>query len=136
MALEFDSDSPLMQRSRHLCERQDAKRDEIKANGGVSEFPALFDLKDNRVRAKLINGRYGLCWMFFDAADNPTGKFVKAHPARESTMTRKDLKEGTETAPAAVTLGGGGSGGLAGVFSLYVVVFRTDGGYPADAITA
>lgn len=35
---------------------------EILENGGVSTFPRLADLEGNELPAKLVNGRYGMCW--------------------------------------------------------------------------
>jgi hypothetical protein len=49
---------------------------EIEEAGGVSEFFGLFNLKGERVRAKLIEGRYGLCWALCDGNGRFTGKFV------------------------------------------------------------
>lgn len=58
--------------NRNLCETQA----EIVENGGRSEFWGLFDLQGNRIAAKLIDGRYGLCWALCDANRKFTGRFI------------------------------------------------------------
>lgn len=42
--------------------------------GGVHEFAALYDLAGRRVRAKLIEGKYGLCWALCDDDGNYHGR--------------------------------------------------------------
>ena len=101
--------------------------------GRVREFPALFDLQGRRVRAKVISVEskfhYGrdTVWAFCDENDRFTGKFLKAFPAREATMTRKGFHEGHEMAPAWAKLEG------ANVCSVRAHIYRTDKGYPDDA---
>ena len=90
---------------------------EVIENDRVWQFPALFDLDGNRARAKLHNGGYGPCWMFCDSNDRPTGKFITAFPARESTMAKKGYREGMEDAPAKAEIMGGSGTGLAGAAS-------------------
>lgn len=97
---------------------------EIDANGGMAEFPALFDLNGHQIPAKLINGRFGVCWALQDDKDQFTGMFIKAFPARKSTMTRKGYREGTEMAPAKAVIHGTGRG-LSGAASCRAVVVRT-----------
>ena len=111
---------------------------DITDNNGMSEFPALFDLDDNRVRAKIIhvkdNFSYGkkAVWMFVDANDKPTGKFVNAFYAKPSTMEKKGYREGKELATARAEITGGGHG-LSGCTSCSVSAVRTDKGYPESA---
>lgn len=101
----------------------------IEEAGGLSEFAALFDLDGNRVPAKLIDGRFGTCWAMCDDDGQFTGQFIKAFPARESTMERKGFREGREMAPARAKIIGSGTG-LSGAASCYAGIIRIDGGYP------
>lgn len=103
-------------------------RAKIAENRGRWEFPALFDLRMNRVPAKLIDGKFGPCWAICEEDGRFSGIFISAFPARESTMKNKGYIEGTEEAPAAAKIAGNGKG-LVGASSCYVKIFRTDRGY-------
>ena len=105
---------------------------DIEDNGGYAAFPALYDLDGNRVPAKLIDGKYGLCWaLITPGTDTFTGQFVKAFPKREATMTGKGYREGHELAPARAVIAGSGTG-LSGAASCYVRTIRTDDGTGQD----
>lgn len=105
---------------------------ELVENGGLSSFAALYDIDtDERVPAKLIDGRFGLCWAICDESGSFTGEFVSAFPKRESTMARKGYREGREFAPAMAKVVGGGTG-LAGAASCYASVVRVDDGTGTD----
>jgi hypothetical protein len=118
-----------------------AQKNEMQAtildNDGKSNFPALFNLQGQRVRAKLIRTNppwapwtTNDCW----AICNESGKFIKfisAFPVRESTMANKGYKEGFEDAPAKAVIQGSGYG-LSG--NAWAAVIRTDAGYPENAI--
>ena len=99
---------------------------QIDERGGVWDFPALFSLAGERADAKLIKGRFGMCWAFLNPAGEFTGQFIAAFPKRESTMRAKGYYEGTEVAPAKATLVGSGRG-LSGACSVRACVVRTDG---------
>lgn len=102
---------------------------EIEENDGRYEFPGLYDVESGeRVRAKLIDGRYGPCWAICDEAGEFTGKFVGAFPEKEETLERKGYEERTELAPAKAVLRGENK------VNVRAVAVRTDGGYPDDAI--
>ena len=109
-----------------------AAKKEMEANlieqGGVADQYGLFDLDGNRVRAKLIQGQYGLCWAFCDQADNFTGTFVSAFPKRASTMERKGYREDWETVAVKVEIKG------ANAVVCHPQYVRLDKGYPEDAI--
>lgn len=105
----------------------------IAANGGTSTFKGLF-LRETgeRVAAKLRDGQFGLYWMFCDENGKPTGKFL-AHSkgTKRSAMYREGFEVRDEQAPAnAVHASPPGSTGFSGLHSVYVEVYRTDGGYP------
>lgn len=104
---------------------------EIEKNGGLSEFPALFNLEGKRVRAKLINGKYGKCWAFCNPEGEFTGKFISAFPKRTKTMEKKGYREGTEMAPAYACITGNGTG-LSGLTTCFVIIRRSDKGYPEN----
>jgi len=124
-----DTDGCYTQWAHGLNQRLNSELAKIAENGGVWEFPALFDLAGNRVKAKVINGKYGACWAFCDDDGQFTGQFITAFPARKSTMRRKGYVEGWEDAPANAHITGGGQG-FAGMASCYIDIYRTDGGYP------
>jgi len=106
---------------------------DIAENNGLSSFKGLYDLEGVRVRAKVIKGKYGLCWAFCDDRDQFTGKFITAFPAKAKTMRKKGFQELDEDAPAAAKLSGNGKG-FSGLTSCYPVTYRTDKGYPDTAI--
>jgi hypothetical protein len=109
---------------------------EIRANGGNWTFPALFNLGGQRIRAKLIDGAYGMCWAFCDSLDHFTGQFISAFPARDSTMRRKGYAEGEEEAPAiAKHWAPEGARGTGGCLSVQTIVERLDKGYPDNAVS-
>lgn len=129
-----DTDGFVSQAASGITAREHRLAAEIEANGGTSTFPALFNLEGERVRAKLIPGKYGDCWAFCDADDRFTGVFVSAFPARPATMAKKGYVEGKEVAGAyATTSAPEGARGFIGLSSVRVVARRTDKGYPADA---
>lgn len=132
-----DTDGFLSQWALGLGAQRDRLQADILEDGGVAEFPALFDLQGNRVRAKLITvpdkfnyGRPKRVWAFCDLQDKLTGKFINPFPKRASTMEKKGYREGTETAPAKADIVGYGRG-LSG--HAWVATVRTDKGYPDTA---
>jgi len=107
----------------------------IDANGGVAAFWGLFDVEtDERVAAKIIDGKYGQCWALVDEDGRFTGRFISAFPKRRSTIERKGFYEDRELAPAIAKLGGGSGTGLAGCIGVRAITVRTDDGYPDDAV--
>ena len=132
-----DTDGFLTQWAHGLTAEKCRLQAQIEENGGVWEFPALFDLEGNRVRAKLISTydrfRYGYrdVWAFCDEIGRFTGQFLNAFPKRESTMAKKGYREGREDAPAKADIRGNGYG-LSG--TAWVAAVRKDGGYPTTAI--
>lgn len=135
-----DTDGCVTQWCSDLSARLYERQAEILEAGGLAEFPALFDVVTGaRVKAKLVHvpnrfRGYGTVskWLVLDAAGNAI-EWVTAFPAREATMARKGYREGREMAPAAAKIGGSGKG-LSGLATAHVVVYRTDAGYPADAV--
>jgi hypothetical protein len=126
-----DTDGFLSQWACGLTANLHRRQAEIMEAGGVAEFPALFNLDGQRVRAKLIDGKYGPCWAICDNRGRYTGEFVGAFPARESTMERKGFREGREVVEAYAFMNGTGHG-LSG--RAWVATGRKDDGYPADAV--
>ena len=127
-----DTDGFVSQWASDITARLKRLKADLLDKGGIHEFPALFDLTGKRMRAKLHHSKYGLCWMFFDANNKPTGKFISAFPKKEATMTRKGYREGTEMAPAKAEIVGGSGYGLSGVASCYPSIIRADNGYPPE----
>jgi len=123
-----DTDGFLSQWAAGLNAQREHLLAELEREGNVSEFPALCDLAGRRVRAKLINGKYGACWAMCHKDGRFTRKFVTAFLAKESTMVKKGYREGVEIAPASVKMVG------STMTNVRVVVYRTDKGYPDTAI--
>lgn len=121
-----DTDGFLTQWASGLTAQEKRAQAEIEENGGLSDFPALFDLEGNYVPAKLINGRYGLAWTLVDDEGTFTGEFVSAFPKRRATIVGKGYTEGRVLRPARATVTGGGTG-LAGAASCYVGTYTSDG---------
>lgn len=136
-----DTDGFLTQFSHGIMGQVERRKAEIAANGGVAEFPALFDLDGNLVAAKLVctYDRYALRdtykWIVL-ASDDPHSdavQWINAFPVRKSTMVRKGYTEGTVKAPAnARTWAPEGARGLSGLTSVSVQTYRTDGGFSRD----
>lgn len=113
---------------------------DIEEAGGVATFfrESLTDLDGNPVAAKLIRGKYGLCWAMLDGEDNFTGEFVSAHPVRESTMERKGYREVKSefVAPAkAIHWAPPGAKGLGGATSVQVIIVPVERGLKYDGVT-
>lgn len=126
-----DTDGFLSQWAHGINARLHDRLAQIERDGGVAEFPALFDLEGNRVRAKLIDGRWGQCWAICDDQGDFTGEFVSAFPKRASTMERKGYREGVEIARASARISAPeGARGLSGASQCYVETYRLDRGYP------
>lgn len=63
-------------------------------NNGKAFFTKLADLETGEeINAKVINSRYGACWMILDSEGNATGEFAPYKPARESTLAKRGYKE-------------------------------------------
>ena len=107
---------------------------EITDNGGLAEFPALFDLAGNLVPAKRIQTRYGMSWALLSSAD-PDSQFSgwfnesKAQDPKRARNAdaRKGFYVGYVMPPAKADLKGGNA------TSVSAVTVRTDGGFSADA---
>lgn len=129
-----DTDGFLTQWAHGLTAQEKRLQATVIENGGLVEKMGLFDVDTGeRVRAKLIDGKYGTCWAFCDADDRFTGQFITAFPKRETTMARKGYVEQWEWVPGKATIVGHGRG-LAGAASCVATTVRTDGGYPPDAV--
>lgn len=125
-----DTDGFVSQWASGIMAQVDRLQADIVENGGVATFPALYVVDtDERVPAKLIDGKFGRCWAIVDEAGRFTGEFVSAFPKRESTMARKGYREGSEVAPAKAAVHGSGHG-LSG--SAWAAVERTDDGTGRD----
>ena len=84
---------------------------DIEDNDGKAEVPALFDLDGGLIPAKLIDTRFGTSWGIFKSWDDLTGsgdivRWVKAFPARRSTLVGYDVMEGRVMARAYADLRG------------------------------
>lgn len=107
---------------------------EVVENGGKWEFPGLFRKSDGkRIRAKVINTRFGTCWAIVGEDDKFTGQFF---PTGEKSRKQKaaGLFQKLEEVEAGVDFTGGGRG-LSGACNVGVGVYRKDNGYPENAVS-
>ena len=136
--IQCDTDGFVTQFCDSLTAQKYRRQAEITRNGGVAEFPALFNLKGQRVKARLstrrdpISFRYEDIWKFYDANDRYVG-YVSAEYKRIQTLIDYGYIQGTELAPAEARIGGSGTG-FSGLSSCYVYAHRLDNGYPENAI--
>lgn len=105
-----DTDGALSQWASGINAQRLYMEADIAENGGLWEFPALFDTEGNLVPAKLIDGKFGDCWMLLDSEGQATGEFVGAFPARRSTIFKKGYLQGTVLRPARATVMSGKGG--------------------------
>lgn len=108
---------------------------EIERQGGLWEFDGLFDRETGkRLPAKLIRGRYGLCWAWVDRDGQFTGIFEPyALTARqERNLAHKGLIQQDEMVRAKAVIRGSGTG-LGSLTSCRVMAVRLDGGVPPEA---
>ncbi len=95
---------------------------EILENGGVAEFPALFDIDGNMLDAREVQTRYGWAWAV-TTLDGGTAWFNPSHAQDETrriaTNRRKGYYVGRISAPAWAANSGRG-------VSITPVVFRSD----------
>lgn len=130
-----DTDGFVSQWCHDLTAREAWANADIVAAGGVAEFPGLFRRSDGaRVAAKLIDGRFGLCWAFCDADGDFTGRFLpdsKGTP--RSRMYREGFEVRQEMVPARAKVCGSGTG-LSGLATCYVATVRLDRGFPDGAV--
>ena len=103
-------------------------RKEIAENGGLGLFPGLYRRDTGeRVRAKLIEGRYGFCWAFCDENGKFTGKFLNDARTKRAALYKRGYVVLGEWVPAGATTRGEGTG-LSG--RAWAAMVRLDKGYP------
>lgn len=101
----------------------------ILANNGMHSFDCILDINTNEVVSdKIVQGKFGPCYVVEDEAMAAKfGKFIGI-AARESTYTKKGLKTGKVDRPAWVKLIFNGTG-MAAAASAQPGVFRSDINY-------
>ena len=127
-----DTDGFLTQWANGICAQEHRLQAEIYENDGKSEFVGLFErATGERIAAKLIEGKYGLCWAFCDEDGNFTGRFIgHSQGTKRSKIWKEGFELRQELAPAKATVKGQGTG-LSG--TAWACVVRTDGGFPPGA---
>jgi hypothetical protein len=126
-----DTDGFLSQWASGLSAQLKDAQAQIEENDGMADHRGLFRKSDGkRIRAKIIDSRYGRCWAICGADGEFTGQFF---PTGENSRKQKaaGLYEDWEQAPSWAKFGGSGYG-LSG--QAWVEVYRKDGGYPEDAV--
>ena len=137
-----DTDGFISQWASGLSAREDQALAQLADDGGLAEFPGLFDLEGNLVPAKLIDTRYGLKWAVFGSAEEvlrPGSHILEwltmpllDSPRSVKVLERKGYRQGLVKVPAGVTIHGSGKG-LSGAASCSVAVVRLDKGFSPDA---
>lgn len=124
-----DTDGFISQWAHGLSATRDRTQAEILENGGVSEFWGLYEC-DRRVKARLIDGKFGMSWLLSDEeADKFGRRFI---PVGDNSRVQKKLglSERKELAPAEAVITGQGYG-LSG--SAWVTTVRTGDKWGSDA---
>lgn len=103
-----DTDGFLSQWAHGITAQKYRLQAQIEDAGGLWFFPTLQD-GDRKVDAKLIDGKFGRCWMLADAEYARYGrKFVGFGATR--ILRKLGLHEGEEPAPAIAVIRGKGRG--------------------------
>jgi hypothetical protein len=126
-----DTDGYLSQWASGITAQLYRQQAEVADNGGRWEFAALFDLAGELVPAKYIETRYGMAWALLES-DDPRSRIVgwfnpsraRNDATRRANDARKGYYVGRVAAPAKAD--------TAGATTVYVGVFRTDGGFSRD----
>lgn len=134
-----DTDGFLSQWASSMTGRMHQMNAEIAENGGMAEFPALFDADGNLLPAKWFHGRYGMQWGLLKDFSDTRAPFVayfvpsraRDDAKRIANNLAKGYRLGRVKAPARARIVGSGTG-LSGAASASVQVIRTDGGLAID----
>ena len=127
-----DTDGFLSQWASDISARKYRLQATIERNGGLSDFWGLY-VGDRRVAAKIIGTQYGVCWLLRDDEADHYGRRFIPTGKRSRIQKRLGLSERKESAPAAATIKGSGTG-LAGAASCYVSTYRTGDEWGQDAL--
>ena len=119
-----DTDGFMSQMSHGVMASLHETERDLEATNGYELATGLYTLDGQRIRAKLIDGKFGMCWAFCDMNDKFTGRFEKYAPVRKSTHTKKGI---VERYIEAVQV-------KAEIMDWHVYTFRTDKGYPEHAV--
>jgi hypothetical protein len=134
-----DTDGFLSQWASGISARLYRAQADLLDKGGVSDFLGLFTEDGERVKARLVNGQYGLVWAVLDEQDNvgvwvgyPDQMEATDPPSKRTKMGKLGLHMEWESAPAKAKIAANGTG-LSGAATAHVSVYRTDGGFPEGA---
>ena len=101
--------------------------------GGLDTFTGLYS-GDTRVRAKVVDGRFGTVWLIDSCDQELTGGRAFVPTGSRSKVQRElGLTERSELAPAWVCTAGNGTG-LSGALTVRVKSFRTGCKWGSDAL--
>jgi hypothetical protein len=126
-----DTDGFLSQWAHDLNARLSEARARICDAGGMAEFEGLY-AGDRRVRAKVVETRYGARWLVHQTdRGRAGGREWLPTGARSRVLKQLGLAERVEIAPAWACLDGSGTG-LSG--TAYVRVYRRGDEWGADAV--
>lgn len=141
-----DTDGFASQAASGITARVADARAELLDNDGRASFPALFDLEGNMVAAKLVSvenrftGREQDSYLLLEDDDPDSGVAGWFSPSQASKTDTaivnnavKGYYVGLVDAPAWATTGAPrGARGMSGMLSVYVRIYRTDGGFSRD----
>lgn len=128
-----DTDGALSQWASGINAEKYRLQADIAENGGMWDFPALFDLEGNLVPAREAYGQYGSFWSLLDADGNRTGQtFNESKAQSDKVKIRNDARKGyyvgSVLAPARVVTRG------QSVTSVACHIERNDGGWDPDVM--
>lgn len=96
---------------------------QLAAAGGLGTFTGLYE-GDRRIRARIMEGKYGLSWLVDGEDAQRLGRKWITHGPTSAQQKKRGLRERPELAPAEVALVGGGR---------HVVIRRTGCRWGSDA---
>ena len=129
-----DTDGFVSQWASGITARLDRTKADLIDAGKMGEFTGLFE-GDRRVKAKIIETKFGSSWLLSDdETDLIARRGKKFLPVGKRSRILKELAltERLELAPAWACLDGSGTG-LASAMSVHVAIFRTGCKWGSDA---
>lgn len=128
-----DTDGFLSQWANDMTAQLLNRKAEIVDQGGRARFIGLYH-GEQRVAARLVDGRYGWVWMLRDDEAGRYGRKFVPHAGFRKSRAQAALKlaEHREWAPAKARIGGNGTG-LSGCATAYVETIRTGDAWGLDS---
>lgn len=129
---ESDTDGFLSQWANQISANKESIAARIASQGGTDLHLGLYRASNGeRIRAKMIETRFGPCWALCDEYGKFTGKFLRDTRTSGGMLAKLGLVVCGEWAPSKATVRGVGTG-LSG--QAWASCYRTDLGFPSSAV--